>query len=319
WGLLALGGLLAAEGAGLLGLLALAAGSEGGAALLLVGLHPAAMVVAAGGLLGHIRSLLRPGASMRRLATAVLAMVVFFLLGWAGMGALAIVLESEIAAVLAFLCMMPLPPLATAVALLMIAQASLSRSQAVAAVTAGLVEAGLTALPATPLPDGARIQVVSDGLPCALWVRLDDARLPLAFTVSAALPPDMSGLRVARRGPRSRAPQLGDMVLDQLISVEGMPPGDAAALFAEEHSSVLAVIHGHPGSGVRDGAVHLRAAIGAGLRIMPGSTARQRAELQALVTRSVQEVLALRAVLAAEPPPTAATQRAKLPESARPQ
>lgn len=315
WGLLALLGLLAAEGLGVLGLMSLVAEHEVSAAFLLVSAHPTAMIVAAGGLLGHIYALLRPGASMRRLSAGVLGMVIFFLVCWGGLGAYAVATESEVAAIFTFFSMMPLPFLAVATSLIMMAQISLSRPQACAAVADGLAQAGLTALPAETLPDGARVKAAAPGV--VVSVRLDDARLPLAFTVSVDLPPGMEGLRISRRTPRSRAPRLGDMVLDQLVAVEGADPAEIAGRLAEGHSAVLAIIHGRPGSGVFGGKIHLRAAIGAGLRILPGSSARQIAEMRALVTQSVEEVLALREVLSAGAARPAAEQRARAPEGLR--
>ena len=55
------------------------------------------MVAAAGGLMMHIRRLLRPGAVMRSPSTVILGIVQLLLVFWAGMGALAVGLESRLA------------------------------------------------------------------------------------------------------------------------------------------------------------------------------------------------------------------------------
>jgi len=314
WAPVALAGLLAAELSVVLGSAALVLGLEQSAGLLLLAAHPGAMAVAAGGLLGHIRSLLRPGASMRTLSAFILVVVVAFLALWSLLGALGMATGRDGYFGLMVLTMLPLPIMATATSLVMMAQSGLPRLRAVVAVRTGLGAAGCRLLLDEPLPDGRYFLATRDGREVS--VRVDDARLPLGVTVSAQLPAALSGLRITQRSARSHAPKLGDMVIDQLVAVEGMDPDAAAVLFSSEHSTLLSIIHGRPGSGVYDGAVHLRAAIGPGLRILPGSVSRQERELTALIERSVAEVSALVALLerAPEAQAQAQAQRPRVPQ-----
>lgn len=295
WGLVAAIGLFVAEVTVLFGLTQALAVKAIPSALSLLVVHPLAMAVAAGGLMGHMRALLRPGASMRRLTTGFLGMVMALLVFWAGMGAVGILLNVPLAIGLMIVGMLPLPVLAMLTSMMMMIQLGLSRAQASTAIIDALISARATDIRPTHRSDGVDFHASCRGLPVS--VRLDDARLPLAVTVSVPLPPQASGLCVVKRTPGSRAPKLGNMVLDQLVAIDGLPPAEAAALLGSDHSALLEIIHGHPGSDICDGAIHLRAASGPGLKIFPGAAAGQQTALHKLIKHSVDDVLALHAVL----------------------
>ena len=314
----ALLGLLGAEAMAVIGALYVLSGArwapwqshaDDGLTFLLATLHAALLVVAAGGLLGHIRQLLRPGAALRTLSSGLLVGVIALLSGWA----VAVPLGME----WLMICMIPLPPLALAVGMLMIAQRGLAHAQAVAAVERGLLAAGADIVRQEALPGGATWELRLGTASATL--HLDDARLPLAVEVTAPVPASLSALRITpRRSSRARGVPTGDVMLDQLVCVEGVSEADAARLLAGQHGALLSVTQGRPGSAVRDGEVCLRAAVGVGSALMVPSSSAQALALESLVQSALHDATDLAAVLTQRATPSAAdaAQRQRRPDSA---
>jgi hypothetical protein len=245
-------------------------------------LHALLLAGAAGGLLVHLRALLRPGAWMRRGTTALMAVVIILLLTWS----LAIPLEAHAM----LLAMLPLPPLAVIVGMAMIWQRELPRAQAMHAVEETLTQLRAELGEPTSLPDGARWSGHLGER--ALSVRLDDARLPVGVEVRLTLAPSLLSLKLTRRSGPAGVPT-GDMMLDRLVEVGGVSAAEAAALLSEQHGPVLSVTDGRPGSGVRDGQVIVCGALSGRSSVMAVHQESQKRELGALVHALVTDAAAL--------------------------
>lgn len=273
--------------------------------------HSAALVVAALGLRGHLRATLRRGATLRRAVSFVLTLVVgalalwslgssmFWMQDWATFTGPTPQPSLAIFGLALLLSMMALPPLALLVGGAMVAQRSLSTDRARAVVGTALTQGPLSGAACTVLGDGAHWTALLGDRACA--VRLDVARLPLAVEIRVDLPLSLRALRLTQRsGPGGVAS--GDPLLDRLVSATGLPDEQLLALMNGLHGEILAVVQGRPGSGVRDGAVVLRASVGPGLVLLPGSADSQAARLDELVREGVDDAMALAAALAERAP-----------------
>lgn len=247
-------------------------------------IHAGLLVGAAAGLLGHVRRLLRPGAPMRRSTTALLGMVIVLLLGWA------VAIPLELGGLL--LCMLPLPILATMVGLLMLTQRIPSRAAATSAIDQGLAGAGAIQV-GHPQPEDDGVWWTAERGGRQLSVHLDDARLPLAVEITAHLDPVLSDLSLRRQLRKGEGVSTGDVMLDHLVTVEGISAERAAGLLSGQYGPVLSVLQGRPGSVVADGVVVLRASIGPGQDFIPRSAEAQCEALRELITEAVEDALAL--------------------------
>ncbi len=247
-------------------------------------IHAAFLVGAAAGLMGHMRRLLRPGARLRRSTTLLLGVVMVLLAGWAA--AFPLELPGLI------LCMLPLPVLAVMVGLLMLSQRIPSRAAATSAIDQGLAGAGALQV-SHPQPEGDGVWWTAESGGRRLSVHLDDARLPLAVEITAHLAPVLSDLSLERQERKGDGVSTGDVMLDHLVTVEGISAERATGLLAGQYGPILAVLQGRPGSVVRDGAVVLRASIGPGQDLIPRSAFAQCEALRELITEAIEDALAL--------------------------